>query len=147
MRKITLIAALVCVALISQAQKPKNFWKNRKVKMTDLISNPQEISNTLSFPKFKMTKIKGAPKLKAPKSITGTEKQIFTEKHGLAYPNLYDWNKDGLLDLLIGEFETGHTGSYIQVHINVGTKRKPEYTGEFEYAKDINGKKISAYYW
>ena len=84
---------------------------------------------TSNFPKFKelvFTDIPGANLLSQPVRIDGTKFEIRTEKHGLIYPALYDWNKDGKKDLLLGEFETGQASSNIKVYLNVGTPEKPE---------------------
>ena len=103
--------------------------------------------NMVTIPELVNENIPGAPVLSQPVHVQGTLEEIMTEKHGYAYPALFDWDRDGINDLLIGEFETGETGSYLQVHINHGTNEYPKYTGEYEYAKDINGDTITAYYW
>ena len=105
---------------------------------------------TSNFPKFKelvFTDIPGANLLSQPVRIDGTKFEIRTEKHGLIYPALYDWNKDGKKDLLLGEFETGQASSNIKVYLNVGTPEKPEYTGEWFYATDVNGDTLTCYQW
>ncbi|MFD2968751.1 FG-GAP repeat domain-containing protein [Sphingobacterium bambusae] len=99
------------------------------------------------IPKPVNTAIAGAPVLGQPTLVNGTLQDIRTEKHGLAYPTLYDWNGDGKLDLIVGEFETGETGSNIKVYLNIGTKKKPKFTGEYFYAKDTNGNTISNHQW
>lgn len=99
------------------------------------------------IPKPVNTVIAGAPLLGRPQLIMGSQQDIRTEKHGLAYPTLYDWNGDGKLDLLIGEFETGETGSNIKIYLNEGTKKKPRYSGKYFYAKDIKGDTITNYQW
>lgn len=103
--------------------------------------------NMVSIPEIVNENIPGAPKLSQPIQIQGEIDEIMAEKHGYAYPALYDWNKDGKKDLLIGEFETGKTGSYLQIHLNEGTNELPKYSGKFEYAKDLAGDTITAYYW
>ena len=111
--------------------------------------NAQNIK-TSNFPEFnhlKMTEISGAPKLNKPVQIQGTQEEIIIEKHGLAAPALFDINKDGLLDLLVGEFETGKTGSYIKVYLNEGSKHKPKFSGKWEYLEDIEGNKVTEYFW
>lgn len=106
--------------------------------------------HTQGFPKMKelkMTSIPGAPVLSQPEWLNGTKNEIRVEKHGLIYPAFFDWNKDGKKDLLLGEFETGDTGSNIKVYINKGSDKKPKYTGEYFYATDINGDTITNYQW
>ena len=100
-----------------------------------------------TFPRLTNTDIPGAPLLSQPMLITGMEREIRTEKHGLAYPAFYDWNHDGKIDLLLGEFETGQTGSDIKVYLNTGTNEQPRYTGKYSYATDVNGDTMTAYQW
>ena len=97
--------------------------------------------------KIKNTLIPGAPILDSAILIKGTIQEIRTEKHGLVYPAFYDWNKDGKTDLLLGEFETGQTGSNIKIYLNCGTNKKPEYTGKYFYATDINKDTITSHQW
>jgi hypothetical protein len=103
--------------------------------------------NMVQLKELTMTDIPGAPILSQPIHIQGEIDEILTEKHGYCYPAYFDWNKDGKKDLLLGEFETGKKGSFIQVHLNEGSSKQPKYSGKFEYAKDINGDTITAYYW
>ncbi len=103
--------------------------------------------NMPGIPELVNADIPGAPILSQPVHIQGTIDEIITEKHGYAYPALFDWNRDGLKDLLIGEFETGKTGSFLQVHLNEGSNEHPVYSGKFEYATDLAGDTITAYYW
>lgn len=105
---------------------------------------------TSHFPVMKEifnTYIPGAPVLLTPKRIDGVEQEIRTDKHGLCYPALYDWNHDGKNDLLLGEFETGEKGSYIKVFLNEGSNKRPKYSGKFFYATDIKGDTITNYQW
>lgn len=99
------------------------------------------------FPDFQNNKIAGAPLLCKPQLITGTKQEIRVEKHGLSYPAFYDWNGDGKMDLLVGEFETGDTVSNIKVFLNQGSRNKPKYSGEFFYANDVNGHRIANHQW
>jgi hypothetical protein len=91
--------------------------------------------------------IPGAPILSDAKRIDGKKFEIRTEKQGLIYPAVYDWNKDGLEDLLLGEFEVADKGSNVKVYLNTGSEKKPKYTGEFQYATDINGDTITCNQW
>jgi len=100
-----------------------------------------------TFPRITNTDIPGAPLLGQPMLVTGTEREIRTEKHGLAYPAFYDWNHDGKTDLLLGEFETGQTGSDIKVYLNTGTNERPKYTGKYFYATDVKGDTMTSYQW
>ena len=102
------------------------------------------------FPKFPQiinTEIPGAPILGQPFLVNGKKQEIRVEKHGLAYPAIFDWNKDGKNDLLVGEFETGETGSNIKVYLNHGSNKKPKYSGEYFYAMDTKGDTITAHQW
>ncbi|NOU59328.1 FG-GAP-like repeat-containing protein [Marinifilum caeruleilacunae] len=133
MKRIVNLLLVVCCVLSATAQnreedkeKTKNFPKMREIKNAD---------------------IPGAPLLKNPILLTGSKNEIRTEKHGLIYPAFFDWNKDGKKDLLLGEFETGDTGSNIKVYINKGSDKKPKYTGEYFYATDIKGDTITNHQW
>jgi len=109
-----------------------------------------DMVRSTGLPKFGTitnTDIPGAPLLGQPVLITGTEREIRTEKHGLAYPAFYDWNHDGKTDLLLGEFETGQTGSDIKVYLNEGTNDKPKYSGRYFYATDVKGDTMTSYQW
>ena len=111
----------------------------------------------MGFPKFVDHAIKGAPKLGPPVLVRGTTKPVLTEKHGLAAPALWDWNNDGKLDLMVGEFETctedsgfpggEENGSAIRVYLNQGTANSPSFTDEFIYAKDTEGNVIEVPQW
>ncbi len=115
------------------------------------IDNPaDEAFRTQNLPTLKalkMTAIPGAPILQQPVQLNGTEKEIRTAKHGLAYPALYDWNHDGLPDLLVGEFSTGDRHNNIKVFLNSGTKKKPRFTGDYFYALDTKGDTITNHQW
>ncbi len=116
-----------------------------------LISCTESGERTIGLPEefkaIKSLELAGAPILGQPTLITGKKAEVRSEKHGLAYPTLFDWNKDGKRDLLVGEFETGETGSNIKVYLNNGSDSKPKYSGEYTYATDIKGDTITAYYW
>ncbi|MFT3843713.1 MAG: FG-GAP-like repeat-containing protein [Lacibacter sp.] len=99
------------------------------------------------LPKISNSNIPGAPILTQPVLITGTVQEIRTEKHGLVYPLFYDWNKDGKNDLLLGEFESGQTGSNIKVYLNEGTIKRPVFSGKYFYATDVNGDTMTTYEW
>ncbi len=101
-------------------------------------------TNLPIIPTIEFNKIDGAPNLSQPQLIKGSKYDVRVEKHGNAYPNLYDYNKDGKLDLLVGEFETSADESRIKAFLNIGTAKNPKYSGEFEYVKDINGLPIFA---
>lgn len=117
-----------------QDKKPENENLNKR-------------TNLPAHRKQKNSNILGAPILSGPQWIKGTKSEIRTEKHGLIYPLFYDWNKDGKKDLLLGEFETGEVGSYIKVYLNSGSTKKPSYSGEWFYAADTEGNKITNYQW
>lgn len=107
-------------------------------------------SRSTGFPEFPAISnfdIPGAPVLGQPQLITGIDQEIRTEKHGLAYPAIFDWDRDGKNDLLIGEFETGEADSHIKVYLNTGTNAEPQYTGEFFYARDVDGNLITSHQW
>ncbi len=103
--------------------------------------------NFPKFPKIVNTNIPGAPVLGQPFHVNGKKQEIRVDKHGLAYPAFYDWNKDGKKDLLLGEFESGDTGSNIKVYLNEGSNRKPKFSGEYFYALDTKGDTITTHQW
>lgn len=131
---ISFLSAVICCSVASA-----------QMRETD---NSMNGIRTTDFPVFKQlvqTPVAGAPILGQPQRIDGTKYEIRTEKHGLGYPVPFDWNRDGKKDLLMGEFETGESG--IKVYLNVGTKSKPRYTGEWFYATDINGDTLTCHQW
>ncbi|MBS7197724.1 MAG: VCBS repeat-containing protein [Bacteroidales bacterium] len=119
-----------------------------KLKLSLPPDSTQFDVRTTNFPKMKelyFVPIPGAPLLGQPFHVDGSSKEVRVEEHGLAYPTLFDWNRDGKPDLLVGEFLTGQ--SRIKVFINVGTKRHPKFTGDWFYATDVHGDTISNYQW
>lgn len=105
------------------------------------------LSAQTSFPDLINTRISGAPILGKPFLIMGDTEPLKTEKHGLAAPLFYDWNKDGKKDLLLGEFETSDTGSTVRVYLNTGTAAKPRFSDHFEYAKTTEGINMAVPQW
>jgi len=110
----------------------------------------EDTEKTTNFPEMRkmvVTDIPGAPILDQPQYLEGTKNEIRIEKHGLVYPAFFDWNNDGKKDLMLGEFETGDTGSFIKVYLNEGSDKKPKYSGEYFYATDVNGDTITNHQW
>lgn len=104
------------------------------------FSSAQVDHRSSSFPDLIMTNIPGAPKLGKPILIVGSKYPVIGEGHGLAAPAYWDWDGDGLSDLLIGEFGSGieygkDMGNFIRVFRNVGTESEPKFTGDFDYAR------------
>lgn len=128
------IYTLVLSLLVLSASAQKN---------TDNVRS----KNFPKFPKIENSEIAGAPLLSRPILINGKKQEIRVEKHGLAYPTYFDWDKDGKKDLLVGEFETGKTGSFIKIYLNEGSNRKPKYSGKYKYATDVKGDTISGNFW
>ena len=122
-----------------------------------LVALPVFVSgDEMSFPELLDTGIAGTPKLSAPFLVTTTDgKPVLTEKHGLIAPALWDWDGDGLQDLLLGEFETnsgenfpmGEDGSTIRVYRNVGTAEEPKFDPNFEWARDTEGTIMEVPQW
>lgn len=137
MKKIIAVCAALMISASAMAQFPKD--------------NPaDEAIRTTGFPtlkKLEMTSIPGAPILSQPQRIDGPEQEIRTAKHGLCYPALYDWNHDGKLDLLLGEFSTGEQENNIRVYLNEGSKKKPKFSGKYFYATDRNDSLMTCYQW
>ena len=112
------------------------------------------LGDEMSFPKLMPVDVPGAPKLSEPFLVMGGDKPVLTEKHGLAAPALWDWDGDGRRDLLVGEFETnssdfpmGADGSTIRVYLNVGTDSAPQFTEEFQWARDTEGTIMEVPQW
>ncbi len=112
-------------------------------------------ADEMSFPVLTPADIPGAPMLSEPILVMAGDGPVLTEKHGLAAPALWDWNGDGRRDLLVGEFETnsgdlfpmGADGSTIRVYLNVGTDSDPQFTEEFEWARDTEGTIMEVPQW
>jgi hypothetical protein len=112
-------------------------------------------ADEMSFPKLMPVDVPGAPTLSEPFLVMGGDKPVLTEKHGLAAPALWDWDGDGRRDLLVGEFETnsgesfpmGADGSTIRVYLNVGTDSDPQFTEEFQWARDTEGTIMEVPQW
>ena len=137
-RMMVIIIAFFCTIYTSVAQEKKEL---------DHSMNGKRTTNFPEFKKLVFTSIPGGNLLSQPERIDGTKYEIRTEKHGLGYPALFDWDGDGKLDLLMGEFETGKKESNIKVYLNKGTNKKPKYTGEWFYATDINGDTLTCHQW
>lgn len=109
----------------------------------------------MKFPEIVGAAIPGAPKLHAPMLVMAGDAPVLTEKHGLAAPALWDWDGDGVRDLLVGEFETNSSelfpmaedGSTIRVYRNIGTDDNPQFTDEFEWARDTEGTVMEVPQW
>ncbi|HTF20892.1 MAG TPA: VCBS repeat-containing protein [Chryseolinea sp.] len=102
------------------------------------------------FPELVMTKIPGAPTLGKPMLITGTDYEMISEGHGLAAPAVWDFDRDGLNDLLIGEFGSGlehgrFVGNFVRVFANIGTNTEPQFNGKWDYARPPFQYKVQAH--
>jgi hypothetical protein len=91
------------------------------------------------FPPLVYTDIPGAPRLGKPQLIMGETGPVKSEGMGWAAPAVWDWDGDGKLDLLIGEFASGYerghnTGHYMRVYKSIGTNEHPEFSDSFTYA-------------
>lgn len=93
-------------------------------------------------PEIVPTPIKGAPCLEQPYMMMAGDELAFVEKFGMAHPCVFDWNGDGLNDILIGEFGGGHK-SNLKVFLNIGTNNQPKFAKNFFYAKDNADKLLS----
>lgn len=90
----------------------------------------------------KYNDIEGAITFKQPQIVVDNkDNPIYVEKTGHASPILYDWDKDGKDDLLIGEFGGGNSANLV-IHLNIGKKKKPVFSSEGVYALDANGDKL-----
>lgn len=103
-----------------------------------------------AFFKLQNKAIPGSPKLGQPILMKSENFPIKSGGMGWIDPVLFDWNNDGKLDLLVGEFISNRSvpardadpklkGSHIRVYLNVGTKEAPVYKDEFIWAQDKTG--------
>ena len=135
--RFSLFVACALVSLGAHAQFPTE-------------NHAEDVIRTTNFPQLRqlrMTSIPGAPVLSQPQRIDGKKMEIRTGKHGLCYPAIYDWNGDGLPDLLLGEFSTGDKENNIKVYLNEGSKKKPKFSGKYFYATDCRDSLISNSQW
>lgn len=102
------------------------------------------------YPELHNKAVPGSPILSQPALLQGTSGPVKGEGSGWGDPVLFDWNKDGKKDLLVGEFMSMMSmadrktdlkvkGSHIRVYYNVGTNAAPEFTDDFVYAEDKTG--------
>lgn len=110
-----------------------------------LLACSFEVGAQGALPQFKpvvYNAIKGAQSFEQPRLLLNEKNEpIYVGKTGHAYPTLFDWNGDGKLDLLVGEF-AGGKGSNIMVFENKGSNKKPKYAAEGYYATDVEGEKL-----
>ena len=113
------------------------------------------LADEMSFPTIVGAEVANAPRLQQPFLVMAGTGPVLTEKHGLAAPALWDWDGDGLKDLLVGEFETnsgesfpmGADGSTIRVYRNIGTETSPKFSSEFTWARDTAGTIMEVPQW
>ena len=101
-------------------------------------------AQSFKFKELKHTNIKGASRLTAPGFVKTGDKLITAHKFGHAAPAIYDWDRDGKLDLLVGEFGSG-LKSNVLVFKNKGKNNRPVYNSESYYAKDNIGVDLSVF--
>lgn len=111
--------------------------KRKLIAVFMLIATPYLLfGQEYEFKKLKNNPIKGAPILSAPKLLkTGDGEAIYVKKLGHVGPALYDWNKDGLKDLILGEFAYRNDAKCM-VYENHGTNKNPNYSNKPYYALD-----------
>jgi hypothetical protein len=68
------------------------------------------------------TALAGGGELAAPVRLLADGAPIDTDV-GHAAPYLYDWDKDGVRDLLVGQFGEGK----LRIYRNTGTEKEPRY--------------------
>lgn len=95
-------------------------------------------SQDYSLKELEQTYIKGAPQLTQPLLLKAGDSYMKVQKFGHSAPALFDWNADGKLDILVGEFGGGNKANVV-VFLNEGTDKKPIYSPQTIYAKDKSG--------
>ncbi len=70
------------------------------------------------------------PELEHPVQITARGEPIDVQREGHSAPFLGDFDGDGVVDLLVGEFDDGK----LRLYRNLGTTAQPRF-GEFEWFK------------
>lgn len=93
-----------------------------------------------TFKELKQTYIKGAPRLTTPRFLTVGNSFMQVGKVGHAAPLVYDWDRDGKMDILVGEFEIKK--SYLKLFRNIGTNKKPIYEEDSTYVKNSFGETL-----
>lgn len=97
----------------------------------------------LKLKKVSFNKFKGSRNFEQPIFLkTSDNKIIKTGKYGHAYPMVFDWDKDGLNDLLVGEFGMGKNANLL-IYKNIGSKTNPKYSPHPQYAKDTENNLLS----
>lgn len=105
-------------------------------------TNAPETELPVKLKELKPVTVAGAVKFGSPELLMDDKGvEIYAEKFGRAYPLFYDWDNDGLKDLLVGEFGGGEQAN-IKVYRNVGTAESPKFSSEWFYATDKTGKNM-----
>lgn len=91
-----------------------------------------------NFKELNQTYIAGAPKLTEPTFLKADGDFVQVAKLNQAAPALYDWDADGKLDLLVGEFGGGNKANVL-IYKNIGSNKSPRYSPKTIYAKDSAG--------
>lgn len=132
--EISMLLFLWVIPVTLNAQQGANL-KGQIVKTEYAEKGPENCPSIIN------AKIPGAPKLSKPQLILGQDQQpLIANGHGIAAPASYDFDDDGLQDLLIGEFGTGieheqFVGNFLRFYKNIGSKNNPAFTGKFYYAR------------
>ena len=105
-------------------------------------TNAPETELPVKLKELKPVTVAGAVKFGSPELLMDDKGvEIYAEKFGRAYPLFYDWDNDGLKDLLVGDFGGGKL-SNIRVYLNKGTANSPVWSSEWFYAEDTEGKRL-----
>ena len=98
-------------------------------------------TKALEMHELQFADIPGAVTFTQPEFIKLNNGELISiAKYGNAYPTVFDYDNDGLNDLLVGEFGGGDNANLL-VYKNVGTASAPEYAEAF-YATDTKGDKL-----
>ncbi len=91
---------------------------------------------------IKFTDIAGGYKFEQPEFVYDSEGyMVYVEKLGHTAGALYDYNGDGIDDLLLGEF-SGKDDTFLKVYLNEGSNKKPRFSADWSYTKDVEGNNL-----
>ena len=139
---LTVAVAMLSTTVFAQVKQHITDVNGQKISSNNQKKKaPLVLGAGYEFKRLNQTKIKGAPRLTAPQFMKSGDNIIYVEKFGHAAPAIYDWDNDGKLDLLIGDYG-GRYKTNLVVFKNNGKNNVSSYASEGYYAEDKMGKKL-----